>query len=85
MWELIKAGGWLMFPLVICSIAALTIIIERWIRLQHKKIAPNGLVQSLALKLRQGKLSPQEIVDLQHSSPLGDLLATGIQYSGGGL
>jgi biopolymer transport protein ExbB len=85
MWELIKAGGWLMFPLVICSIAALAIIIERWVRLQHKKIAPNGLVQSLAVKLHQRKLNPQELVDLQHSSPLGDLLATGIQYSGGGL
>lgn len=85
MWELIKAGGWLMFPLVICSIAALAIMIERGIRLQHKKIAPSGLVQSLALKLHQGRLSPQEVADLQHSSPLGDLLATGIEYSGGGL
>jgi biopolymer transport protein ExbB len=85
MWELIKAGGWLMFPLVVCSIAALAIIIERAIRLQHKKVAPIGLVQSLAVKLHQGRLSTQEVAELQMSSPLGDLLATGIQYSGGGL
>jgi biopolymer transport protein ExbB len=85
MWELIKAGGWLMFPLVICSIAALAIIIERAIRLQHKKVAPIGLVQTLAVKLHQGRLSIQEVAELQMSSPLGDLLATGIQYSGGGL
>jgi biopolymer transport protein ExbB len=85
MWELIKAGGWLMFPLVICSIAALAIMIERGIRLQHKKIVPTGLVQSLAVKLHQGRLSTQEVAELQMSSPLGDLLATGIQYSGGGL
>jgi len=85
MWELIKAGGWLMFPLVICSIAALAIMIERGIRLQHKKVAPSGLVQSLAAKLHQGRLTPQEVTELQMGSPLGDLLATGIQYSGGGL
>ncbi|MDE2419917.1 MAG: MotA/TolQ/ExbB proton channel family protein [Gammaproteobacteria bacterium] len=85
MWELIKAGGWLMFPLVICSIAALAIMIERGIRLQQKKVAPSGLVQSLAAKLHQGRLTPQEVTELQMSSPLGDLLATGIQYSGGGL
>ena len=85
MWELIKAGGWLMFPLVICSIAALAIIIERGIRLQHKKVAPNGLVQSLETKLKQGTLSTEELSALRLSSPLGDLLATGIQYSSGGL
>ena len=85
MWELIKAGGWLMFPLVICSIASLAIMIERGIRLQHKKVAPSGLVQSLAAKLHQGRLTSQEVTELQMSSPLGDLLATGIQYSGGGL
>ena len=85
MWELIKAGGWLMLPLVICSIAALAIMIERGIRLQHKKVAPSGLVQSLAAKLHQGRLTSQELTELQMSSPLGDLLATGIQYSGGGL
>ncbi len=85
MWELVKAGGWLMFPLILCSIAAFAIIIERGIRLQHKKVAPSGFVQSLALRLHQGRLTPQELVDLQHSSPLGDLLATGIQYSDGGL
>jgi biopolymer transport protein ExbB len=85
MWELIKAGGMLMLPLVLCSMAALAIIIERGIRLQHKKVAPNGLVQSLAPKLVHGKLSATELSTLQQSSPLGDLLATGIQYSGGGL
>jgi biopolymer transport protein ExbB len=74
-----------MFPLVICSIAALAIIIERGIRLQHKKIAPNGLVQSLETKLKQGGLSTEELSALRLSSPLGDLLATGIQYSSGGL
>lgn len=85
MWELIKAGGWLMFPLVLCSIAALAIIIERGIRLQHRKVAPSGLVQSLASTLHQGRITTKQLSDLQLSSPLGDLLATGIQHAGGGL
>ncbi len=84
MWELIKAGGWLMLPLVICSIITVTIIIERGIRLQRRKIAPYGLVQSLAPKFQHGTLPAAELTALHQSTPLGDLLATGIEYSSGG-
>ena len=44
MWELVKAGGVLMLPLVICSIAMCAIIIERSIRLRLDKIAPASLM-----------------------------------------
>ncbi len=36
MWELVKAGGWLMIPLVICSIFTVAITIERFIRLKNQ-------------------------------------------------
>jgi len=36
-------------------------------------------------KLKQGTLTTEELAALRLSSPLGDLLATGIQYSSGGL
>ncbi|MFW2732996.1 MotA/TolQ/ExbB proton channel family protein, partial [Acinetobacter baumannii] len=31
MWELVKAGGWLMLPLILCSILTVAIIIERFV------------------------------------------------------
>lgn len=40
MWEFIKAGGWLMLPLLACSIAAMAIIIERFMRLKRSRIIP---------------------------------------------
>ncbi|MEX0571194.1 MotA/TolQ/ExbB proton channel family protein, partial [Acinetobacter baumannii] len=35
MWELVKAGGWLMLPLILCSILTVAISIERFVRLRR--------------------------------------------------
>lgn len=44
MWELVKAGGWLMLPLVVCSIFMLAIAIERFIRLKKNLVLPQTLL-----------------------------------------
>lgn len=44
MWELVKAGGWLMLPLILCSIFMLAITIERFIRLKRSLVLPNYLM-----------------------------------------
>lgn len=44
MWELIQAGGWLMMPLLVCSIFMLAISIERFIRLKRQMILPTSLL-----------------------------------------
>lgn len=36
--HMIRQGGWIMFPLGICSIVALTIIIERALALRHSRV-----------------------------------------------
>lgn len=79
MWELVKAGGVLMLPLIICSIAMCAIIIERAIRLRLDKIAPAALINQVSKQLRAGAINPQAIAKLQQHSVLGDMLATGIQ------
>ncbi len=44
MWELVKAGGWLMVPLVLCSIFTVAISIERFIRLKKSMVLPAALL-----------------------------------------
>lgn len=73
MWEFIKAGGWLMLPLILCSIAALTISIERFIRLKKSAIAPEKLVADLILRHQSATLTIQEQKEL-FKSPLGQIL-----------
>ena len=46
MWELVKAGGWLMLPLVLCSIFTIAIAIERFIRLRKPAVLPAALLMN---------------------------------------
>ncbi|MFZ3192971.1 MAG: MotA/TolQ/ExbB proton channel family protein [Moraxellaceae bacterium] len=85
MWELIYAGGWLMAPILLCSVIALVITLERAVRMRAQKIAPLGLADRLVKKIDQGQLSEQELRQIQHASPLGDILAAGVLNAGAGL
>ncbi|WP_201619919.1 MotA/TolQ/ExbB proton channel family protein [Psychrobacter maritimus] len=86
MWELVKAGGWLMTPIVVCSILALVIIIERSHTLRFNKIAPNRLREQLITRLREnGDIGRTQLMNVKEKTPLGDILATGLLYRQYGL
>jgi biopolymer transport protein ExbB len=76
--EIIKSGGWLMWPIILCSIAALAIIIERFWSLQKKKILPPELVPQVWTLFRENKLDEPVLRRLKTSSPLGCILAAGL-------
>ncbi len=40
MWEIVRAGGPLMWPIILCSIVAAAIILERLWTLQEKRVLP---------------------------------------------
>jgi biopolymer transport protein ExbB len=76
--ELIKAGGLLMWPILICSVISLSIIIERFWSLQQKRIAPKHLVAQVWQWAKVGHLDNKRIQTLRVSSPLGRILAAGL-------
>lgn len=79
MWELVKAGGWLMLPIVLCSVVATIIIIERAKTLRFGEIAPMHLREQLISRLReQGDIERSQLLNLKEKTPLGDILATGL-------
>lgn len=78
MLEFVLAGGWLMVPIILCSIAAFAIVGERFWALQNEKIAPVNLVAGIWKLHQQGKLNNQHIEQLHRSSPLGRILAAGL-------
>lgn len=86
MWELIKAGGWLMLPIVICSVVALVITLERAKRLRFASVAPKQLRETLIEQLKnKGDIDRAQLANVKQSSPLGDILATGLMYRQYGL
>ncbi|HEY5139486.1 MAG TPA: MotA/TolQ/ExbB proton channel family protein, partial [Methylococcales bacterium] len=71
MFEIIKSGGWLMLPIILCSIGAMGIIVERFWSLQKKKILPPELVPQVWKLSREKKLDDAILRRLKTSSPLG--------------
>ncbi|MGB5441851.1 MAG: MotA/TolQ/ExbB proton channel family protein [Gammaproteobacteria bacterium] len=78
MFEMVKAGGWLMLPIIACSIVALAIIVERIWSLQMRRVLPKHLVAQVWRWEKVHQLNGENLRDLQASSPLGSILAAGI-------
>lgn len=78
MLELIKAGGWLMVPILLCSVAAMAIIAERFWTLQPKRIAPHNLVLTVWQLANRGELNDERMKSLQAESALGRILAAAL-------
>ncbi|MGR8999182.1 MAG: MotA/TolQ/ExbB proton channel family protein [Gammaproteobacteria bacterium] len=81
MFEIIKSGGWLMLPIILCSIGAMGIIVERFWSLQKKKILPPELVPQVWRLFQEQKLDAVALRRLKTSSPLGSILAAGLANS----
>lgn len=78
MFELMKAGGWVMWPILLCSVAALAIVGERFWSLQKKYVTPSDLVPQARRWLQGNELDAARVNLLRDSSPLGRILAAGI-------
>jgi len=76
--ELVKAGGWLMLPIIACSVIALAIIVERIWSLQVRRVLPKHLVAQVWRWEKIHQLNDERLAELQASSPLGSILAAGI-------
>jgi biopolymer transport protein ExbB len=76
--ELVQAGGWLMLPIIVCSVAALAIIVERIWSLQVRRVLPKNLVAQVWRWEKINQLNDEHIKELQSSSPLGCILSSGI-------
>lgn len=82
--DLLVAGGWVMPLIVMCSVVALSISIERYLGLDRAKVAPPHLLATVWRDLKQGELNAQKLAQLRANSPLGAILAAGISNRGQG-
>ncbi|VFM98836.1 MAG: biopolymer transport protein ExbB [Candidatus Kentron sp. G] len=78
MFELMKAGGFVMIPILLCSVVAMAIIAERFWTLRKKRVAPDNLVVEIWQRARKGRLNEEHFHLLRKNSPLGRVLAAGL-------
>ncbi|WP_165680775.1 MotA/TolQ/ExbB proton channel family protein [Metapseudomonas otitidis] len=81
MWELVKAGGWMMLPIILSSVVATAIIAERLWTLRKSRVAPPQLLGQVWRMVKDKQLNSQKLKELRVSSPLGEVLAAGLANS----
>lgn len=78
MFEIVKAGGPVMVPIILCSIIAAAIFLERLWTLQQRRVLPAELTEKVWKWVEQRQITDKHIVALQQNSPLGKILAAGL-------
>jgi len=80
MLEIVQAGGWLMAPIIACSVIAVAIILERLWTLQEKRVLPVSVANHVSGLMQQDQIDVKQIQEVQQSSPFGQVLAAGLAY-----
>jgi biopolymer transport protein ExbB len=78
MFEIVKAGGPIMVPIILASIVAAAIFLERLWTLQQRRVLPAELTDKVWKWVEQRQIQDKHIVALQQNSPLGKILAAGL-------
>ena len=79
LFSIIQAAGWPIWPLLICSVAAMALVIERFSSLRSSRVAPPRLVDEV-ITVTRASLPPADVVNkLEQNSVLGTVLATGLR------
>ena len=82
MMALLRSGGWLMGPLLVLSVVALWVILERLVALRTRRILPPGLLSAVEADVHRGDLDQARQRLAASPSPLAAILASGLRCSG---
>ncbi|MFZ2236663.1 MAG: MotA/TolQ/ExbB proton channel family protein [Dokdonella sp.] len=78
MLEILKAGGWALAPILLCSAIALGIVLERFWTLRRSAVLPPELGAQVLEWSRTRKIDPAHVRELAENSPLGEVLAAAL-------
>lgn len=76
--EIVKAGGWLMLPIILCAVLAMGIMLERFWSLKQERVIPQDLTARVWGWIKKNELTQSHIQSLHQGSPLGQILAAGL-------
>jgi biopolymer transport protein ExbB len=76
---IIQAAGWPIWPLLLASVIAVALIIERSISLRRHNIVPPTLLEQVVTVYRRQGVSEDVLDKLSRDSPLGTVLAAGLR------
>lgn len=77
MFELVESGGIMMIPIILCSVIAMAVTVERFWTLQTNRVAPKHLVAQIYHRHKNKQMDLNALAALRESSSLGQILAAG--------
>ena len=83
MFALVEAAGWPIWFLILASIIAVGLIVERLMYLRSHRISPPALLNEVVKELKQRGVSDGMLAKLAASSPLGRIFAAGLKNLNG--
>jgi len=78
--NILISGGWFIWPLLICSILLISIVLERLWFLQRRLVAPKGLLRQIQNLIQKEAFHAANQDEIAATSQLGDLLKHCYQY-----
>jgi len=79
LFSIIQAAGWPIWPLILCSVAALALVLERLSSLRAARVAPPRLLEEV-MSVTRASLPAADVVNkLADNSVLGTVLAAGLR------
>jgi biopolymer transport protein ExbB len=79
LFAIIQAAGWPIWPLLLASVIAVALIIERAITLRNSKILPPTLLDQVVQVYQRQGVNDDVLDKLAKDSPLGEVLAAGMR------
>src|SRR3954469_5131430 len=79
MWEIVRAGGPFMWPIILASIAAVGILLERLWTLQRKRVLPQELIKRVSQIAETNQVNPKVVEAIEKNYSLCRVLASALQ------
>ena len=77
--SIIQAAGWPIWPLIACSLAAMALILERFVSLRTSRVAPARLIDEAITVSKSAVPAPDIVNQLAQNSLLGEVLSSGFR------
>jgi biopolymer transport protein ExbB len=77
--SIIQAAGWPIWPIILCSVVALALIIEKFMSLRARMVMPRTLLDEVLSVTRSSLPSTDVVNKLANNSVFGGLLAAGLR------